>query len=430
MSKEEKIKILEKIFSNPNSIFDLKESDFANKESMPYYEIIMYFQNSYINQIKNDCPNINDMILFCADNNSNQLSDQWKNKWSSMTNEQQGSVRGQCMYISDIKNAKTEICDKDVKAEYSMEKFKQFFDNDDLIKLKNILLEQDVHQYIDNNGKINDNSKVFQNALEYVANESVTFNKSMIIQQLKQLFGNDFNVNVNTVIYFANNFFKVANELSMSKNKSGGMRDDNHPMMLILTELKNRYINHINELKSKTKDIINNLQSVKVDDFESSEYAPYYNEVKNLGVSYSFDLFSNFLPEANELFSNLKHDMKQYPEDYFNTDGKLIDKKRKLINQFNYVLNKSESSKQKFKDFFNLLNKPTLELAVSIIRQLQPNMSNEERIKIAKQLEIEYNMKQAALQPKIGGNNKNRLKSIRKIIKKHAIRKILSKTRK
>jgi len=31
---------------------------------------------------------------------------------------------------------------------------------------------------------------------------------------------------------------------------------------------------------------------------------------------------------------------------------------------------------------------------------------------------------------KVGGNNKNRLKSIRKILKKHRIRKILSKNRK
>lgn len=430
MSKEEKKKIVENFFLNADSIFDLKESDFANKESMPYYEIIMYFQNSYINQIKNDCPNINDMILFCADNNSNQLSDQWKNKWLSMTKEQQSSVMSQCYYLSDITKAKTEICDKDVKAEYSFQKFKQFFDNDDLIKLKNALLDQDVDLYIDSNGKINDINKVFQNTLEYVVNESALFNKSEVMQQLKQLFGNEFNVNINTVIYFADNFFKVANELSASINKSGGMRDDNHPMMLILNELKNRYLNHITELKSKTIHIINNLESVSIKDFESTEHAPYYNEVKNIGGSYTFDLFTTFLPEAKELFSNLKQDMVKNPEDYFNVDGKLIDKKRKLINQINYVLNKSESCKQKFKDFFNLLNKPSLELAVSIIRQFQPNMPQEDRIKIAKQLEIEQTMKEAALKVKVGGNNKNRLKSIRKILKKHQIRKILSKNRK
>jgi len=429
MSKEEKKKIVENFFLNTDSIFDLKESDFANKESMPYYEIIMYFQNSYINQIKNDCPNINDMIIFCADNNSNQLSDQWKNKWLSMSKEHQDSVISQCYYLSDITKAKTEICDKDVKAEYSFQKFKQFFDNDDLIKLKNALLDQDVDLYIDTNGKINDIHKVFQNTLEYVVNESALFNKSEVINQLKQLFGNEFNVNINTVIYFADNFFKVANELSASNNKYGGIHNVNHPMMLILNELKNRYLNHIAELKSKTIHIINNLESVSIKDFESTIHAPYYNEVKNMGISYSFDLFSTFLPEAKELFSNLKQDMVKNPEDYFNVNGKLNDKKRKLINHINYVLNKSESSKQKFKDFFNLLNKPTLELAVSIIRQFQPNMPQEDRVKIAKQLEIEQTMK-SMMALKVGGNNKNRLKSIRKILKKHRIRKILSKNRK
>jgi hypothetical protein len=96
------------------------------------------------------------------------------------------------------------------------------FDLEDLTNIKKFLSEEDIHNYIDNNGKINDKNKVFQNALEYVANSSTMFKNSLPVQKLTLLFGKA--VNVNTVIYFAENFFKVANEVTNAKKLQKGGR--------------------------------------------------------------------------------------------------------------------------------------------------------------------------------------------------------------
>jgi hypothetical protein len=56
-------------------------------------------------------------------------------------------------------------------------------------------------------------------------------------------------------------------------------------------------------------------------------------------------------------------------------------------------------------------------------------MSNDDRVVVAKKLEIEQSLKEAALsKTKTGGNNnKKRLQSIRKILRKQALRRIISK---
>jgi hypothetical protein len=433
LSKEDKQKIVnEKFFGVENNIFTLKESDFANKESMPFYDVIMYLKTLFV---KTQCSNVNDMVIFCNDNNSNQLSEEWKKKWSLYTNEERQQMTNQCSMIEQLNKAK-QMCAKDNVIEYSTEMLLNLFDNDDMKNIMKYLSEQDVDKYIDSAGKIDDKNKVIQSSLEYAADNSKLFNNNMPINFLKKMLGSDFNLSTNAIIYFAENFVKVYNELSSQKSvQKGGMMviDNTDPTMIVLLELKNRYINHISALKSKTLSIVNNLQAVKVSDFESDLYAPYYNEVKNMGASYSFQILVNFLPQANQLFSTLKNDMIQNPEDYFNNDGKLIDKKHKLINHINLALNNSEKVKEQFKEYFNLINKPTLELALSILRLFQPNMTNDERITLAKKHEIQQNIKNAALFMQTAGNSNTkhkRIQSIRKIIRKNALRKILSKTRK
>jgi len=196
--------------------------------------------------------------------------------------------------------------------------------------------------------------------------------------------------------------------------------------MEVFIELKNRYIKHIEELKSKTYSIVTNLQSITDKDFESVSYAPYYNEVKKMGINYSFELLVKFLPEVNILFHNIYIDMIENPEDFFNIHGKIIDKKRKLVNHINLVLNNSQYAKNQFKNYFELTSEPSLEQVLSIVNACSSNMSRDDCVKIAKQLEIEYNLKHAALS-KVGGNNKKNLQSIRKAIRKQALRRIISK---
>ena len=433
MSKEEKQKIVnEKFFGVENNLFTLKESDFANKESMPFHDLIIYLKTLFI---KKECPNVHDMVIFCTDNNSNQLSEDWKQKWLLKTNEERQQISTECARMNEQLDKVKQTCNKDNKIEYSTEMFRFLFDDDDIKNIMKYMLEEDIDKYIDSSGKIDDKNKVIQSSFEYAFNNSKLFNNNMSVRFLKNICGADFNVSTNTLIYFAENFVKVSNELSSQKSvQKGGMMtvDTTDPIIMVLLELKNRYINHIAALKSKTLSIINNLHAVKVSDFESELYAPYYNEVKNMGVSYSFEILANFLPEANQLFSKLKSDMVENPEDYFNNDGKLIDKKHKLINHINLALNNSEKIKEQFKEYFNLLNKPSLELAVSILKLFQPNMTNDERITLAKKHEIQQNIKNAALFVQSAGNSnkKKRLQSIRNIIRKHALRKILSKTRK
>jgi hypothetical protein len=322
------------------------------------------------------------------------------------------------------------MCDKKDSIEYSMEIFLNLLSIEDLKNIAKFLLENDIDNYIDNSGKINDKNKVFQNALEYAANSSSMFKNSLPVQKLTLLFGKA--VNVNTVIYFAENFFKVANEVTNSKNlEKVGKMGGNYELEEILIEIKNRYSKHIDELKLKAITIVNNIQDIKVTDFESESFAPYYNEVKNMGGSYSFGLLSRFLQpqEVNQLMNTLKNDMNENPEDYFNLEGKLIDKKRKLINYINIVLNKSNHAKQKFKEYFKLMSEPTLEQALSILKECNANMSNDDRVAVAKKLEIEQSLKEVALsKTKTGGNNnKKRLQSIRKILRKQALRRIISK---
>lgn len=432
MSKEEKQKIVnEKFFGQENNLFTLKEVDFANKESMPFYDIIIFIQTTLANQLLIECPKINDMVIFCKDNNSNELSEDWKSKWALKTDDEKNQIRTQCMM--DLSGPQ-KMCNTKYTIQYSTEVFRNLLDIDDLKNINKILLEEDINNYIDNSGKINDKNKIIQNALEYAANQSNMFRGSVPVKNLTGLFGKA--VSVNTLIYFAENFFKVANEITDAKKiKKDGAMSSNEDLQEILLELKNRYIKHIDELKSKTSTIVNNLIAIKVSDFESDLYAPYYNEVKNMGSSYSFGLLSAFLQpaEVNQLINTIKNDMNQNLEDYFNNDGKLIDKKRKLINHINEVLVKSSHVKNQFTQYFNLMKEPTLEQALLILNACNANMTNDERVTVAKQLEIQQNMKNATLFMQTAGNNdykKKRLQSIRKIIRKHTLRKILSKTKK
>ena len=397
MSKEEKEKILnEKFFGKDNNIFTLKEIDFANTNSMPFYDIIIHLQTQSLNTMKDTCPAVSDMFTFCQNNISNQLSEVWKNKWFLMTDKQKMDLQMDCNTKASLLLQSKDSCDKMANAEikYSMELFRTLFDLNDLYNIKTILLEEDIHNYIDNNGKIDDKNKVIQNAFEYAANRSQVFNNSIVVQMLRDLLGKDNNVNVNTVIYFAENFLntlkEVAEKKKLNNNQKGGMMvDEKYGIFTeVFAEIKNKYLKHIAELKMKSNYIVNNLQSVTIKDFESESHAPYYNEVKNMGVNYSFGLFVQYLPEYNTLFRNISLDMNQNPEDFFNINGKIIDKKRKLLNHIDQVLNNSQSAKLLFKKFFNLINIPSLELGVSVLKSLKPNMSLDERIKSAKEIVI------------------------------------------
>ena len=435
MSKEEKQKIVnEKFFATENNIFNLKEADFANKESMPFYDVIIYLQTTMKNELNAKCPDIYDRLIFCKENNSEQLSEDWKKKWLLKTEEQKIQTKTECGFFTT--QQPKEMCDKnkDLKIEYSMGIFQALLDIEDLKNINKILIDADIHNFIDNSGKINDKNKIIQNALEYAANHSNKFKNSAVFQMLSKLFGKE--VSVNTIIYFAQNFFKVANEISEAKKLQKDAKiGSNEDLQEVLLELKNRYINHILQLKSKISPIVNNLYEVTVSNFESESYAPFYNQVKNMGSNYSFGLFSRFLQplEVNQLINTLKNDMNENPEDYFNVDGKLLDKKRKLMNHISEVLNRSKHAKKQFKDYFQLINEPTLELALLIVNACNANMSNDERATVAKQIEIQENMKKATLYVQTAGNSdykKKRLQSIRNIIRKHAIRKIVSKTKK